>query len=284
VPIYDLGDGIPLRHLVYNGDGALTDATVSLTITKPDGSTATPTVTRTSLGQYDAATYVPDQVGTYAYSWNVVGGVTDVSYGTFAVADPGPPSYVALASVKSALGKLTADDRDDLIVQAISAASRFIERRTGRRFYADRTATARTFPIVGQSMYSAGEQVLLVDDIASLQDLAVSTGSSGNWSAVQMWDSGPDNAIVYGRPITEIRALSGWLARTGRVQVTARWGWPNVPDEITQATQLLASRLYRRKDSPEGVLGNAEWGTMRVSRIDPDVEALIAPFVIHSIA
>jgi hypothetical protein len=64
-----------------------------------------------------------------------------------------------------------------------------------------------------------------------------------------------------------------------RVRVTARWGWPSVPDGVAQAAALLAARLYRRKDSPEGVLGSSEWGAVRVARFDPDVEGLIAPYI-----
>jgi hypothetical protein len=44
-------------------------------------------------------------------------------------------------------------------------------------------------------------------------------------------------------------------------------------------------RLYKRKDSPEGVLGTAEWGgPVRLSRVDPDVAALLTPFVIPGMA
>ncbi|MDX2921298.1 hypothetical protein PV370_25695, partial [Streptomyces sp. NE06-03C] len=64
------------------------------------------------------------------------------------------------------------------------------------------------------------------------------------------------------------------------VQVTARWGWPAVPDEIVQATLIQAARLYKRKDSPEGVTGSAEWGVVRLSRRDPDVWALIEHYVL----
>lgn len=188
--------------------------------------------------------------------------------------------YTDLATVKAALGKITSDDRDELIEGAIRAACRLIDRRTGRRFYADEIATARTFPVLGQMHYAGGEQVLLVDDIADDTGLLVAS-TSGSLTG---WWTGPDNALVYGRPITQLAATSGWLPATGRVTITARWGWPAVPDEIAQAAQLLAARLYRRKDSPQGVLGSAEWGVTRVSRIDPDVEALIGPFVIPVIA
>jgi hypothetical protein len=39
-------------------------------------------------------------------------------------------------------------------------------------------------------------------------------------------------------------------------------------------------RLFRRKDSPEGVTGSAEWGVVRLSRRDPDVWVLIEPYIL----
>jgi hypothetical protein len=53
-----------------------------------------------------------------------------------------------------------------------------------------------------------------------------------------------------------------------------------VPDEVVQATLLQAGRLYRRKDSPEGVTGSADWGMVRLPRLDPDVMALIEPYML----
>lgn len=192
--------------------------------------------------------------------------------------------YTSLTTVKASLTKITANDKDELIEASIRAACRMIDRRTGRRFYTDAVASARTFPVVGQSLYRDGDQVLLVDDIASADGLAVASGRTGSWSAVTGWETGPDNALAYGSAVTELVGAAGWLPASGRLQVTAVWGWPAVPDEIAEAARLLAARLYKRKDSPEGVLGSSEWGVSRVSRTDPDVEALIAPFVITAIA
>lgn len=192
--------------------------------------------------------------------------------------------YTDLTTVKASLTKITANDKDDLIERSIRAACRMIDRRTGRRFYADAVASARTFPVIGQSLYRERDQVLLVDDIASVDGLAVAFGRTGSWTAVTGWETGPDNALAYGAAITELTGAGGWLPASGRVQVTAVWGWPAVPDDIAEAARLLAARLYKRKDSPEGVLGSSEWGVSRVSRTDPDVEALIAPFVIPTLA
>jgi hypothetical protein len=51
-----------------------------------------------------------------------------------------------------------------------------------------------------------------------------------------------------------------------------------VPKPIKLATVLLAMRLYKRMDSPLGVAGVGELGVIRVSRIDPDIDAMIQPF------
>jgi hypothetical protein len=285
VSTYDLGDGVPLEHEVRNADGVLTAATVSLTLTRPDGTTFTPpSITNPSTGLYRAVP-VPDVAGNnWAGVWTTSGTVVSVTPFWFSVADPAPAAYTDLPTLKSALGKLTADDRDDLIQSAIAAASRWIDRRCGRYFYADRTTSARTFPVTGRVTCVDSDQVLMVDDIASATGLAVATGRTGSWTTVTGWEVGPDNSLVYGRAYTELRGPVGWLQAGMRVQVTARWGWPAVPDEIAQAATLLAARFYRRKDSPQGVLGNAEWGFARVSRVDPDVEALISPFLIPVIA
>jgi hypothetical protein len=284
VATYDLGDGVPLEHEVRDADRALTTATVTLALTKPDGTSFTsPTITNPSTGIYRAVP-VPDVTGIWSGAWLTSGSVTSLTPFSFTVGDPSPALYTDLPTVKAGLGKTTADDRDDLIEQAIAAASRAIDQRCGRRFYAEQTATARTFPIVGGTYYDDLDQVLLIDDVATATDLAVATGGTGNWTTVTGWETGPDNALAYSQPITQIRASAGWLPVTGRVQVTARWGWPAVPDGVAQAALLLAARLYRRKDSPQGVLGSADWGTIRVSRFDPDVDALLEPYILPGFA
>lgn len=45
--------------------------------------------------------------------------------------------------------------------------------------------------------------------------------------------------------------------------------------EVTEAILLMASRLYARRNSPEGVAGWGDLGMIRVIARDPDVEALL---------
>jgi hypothetical protein len=45
--------------------------------------------------------------------------------------------------------------------------------------------------------------------------------------------------------------------------------------EVTEAILLIASRLYARRNSPEGVAGWGDLGVIRVIARDPDVDALL---------
>ncbi|WP_157251041.1 head-tail connector protein [Nonomuraea typhae] len=192
--------------------------------------------------------------------------------------------YATLADLKEYLA-ITDNARDNVLFNAIAAASRAIDKKTGRRFWLDGSVVQRTFNPYGRVVRDERGELLLVDDIGSASGLVIETGSGGSWSAVTGYETTPDNALLDGRPVTGLLLATGtWGTRTSRVRVTARWGWPAVPDEIEQATLLQASRLYKRKDTPEGVAGSADWGLMRVPHLDPDVRALIEPFMLPGFA
>ena len=281
---YDLGQGVNLRYLATDRDGEPTDATVALVITKPNGTTTGPLVVRTALGVYDAATYVPDAVGEYTYRWVVTGAITDSALGSFTVSDPGPQEYAQLELVKAQLGKITRDDRDEMIQASILAASRMIDSETGvwpGAYRADRVATSRTFTLQGRRYLTRGNRVaIIVDPISSASGVTVETGyaATGLYVPFTSFTTGPENAIVRGRPIIEVYGAPGSFL-SDSIRITARWGWPTIPAEIELATRLQAARLYRRKDSPQGVIASPEFGGLRVSRFDPDVRALLAPFM-----
>lgn len=274
---YDLGDTVLLEHTVRIA-GDLTDATVTLAVTSPAGTVSNPAVTHVSVGSYRSA--VPATLaGPWSFSWDVSGPIDDVVPGQFSVGNPAPPAYAALADFKE-MRRVQVDTDDVALQRVLGAASRLIDRKAGRRFWLDPTASARVFAATGRL---AEPGMLLVDDIGDQASIGVEYGIAPTWSAVTGATFGPDNALVTGSPITQIVNPSGTWPAGQQVRIVARWGWPAIPDEITEATLLLANRLYLRKDSPEGVAGG-EWGGMRLSRLDPDVEALVAPYVLFSVA
>lgn len=46
-------------------------------------------------------------------------------------------------------------------------------------------------------------------------------------------------------------------------------------DECQEAILLLSSRLYKRRQSPEGVSGWSDLGVIRILAQDPDIERLL---------
>ena len=188
-------------------------------------------------------------------------------------------AYCTLSDVKNALA--IEDINDDLAIEAaIAAACRMIDDYTGRFFYRDGTSAA---PVI--RYYTPNDWwICNVDDFVSLSQIA--TDDNFDQSYTTVWSATdymvePINNARRGWPYTRILAIDRYLfprLYPQTVKVTAVWGWPAVPAEINLAARLQASRLFIRKQSPFGVAGSVDTGTIRLtSRLDPDVEALIRP-------
>jgi len=190
--------------------------------------------------------------------------------------------YVQLTLVKKAL-RITDDIDDDILELSIEAASREIDGYCERVFY--QATESRVF--VPQDSFTTQ-----IDDLVSLTSLkTASTGETFDvtWTATD-YQLEPTNGIAGGleTPFTRIRAIGDyvfptWVAQNvnnyeATVQVTGTWGWSAVPTAVEQAALLLTLRQYRRYDSPLGIAGFDEMGAVRVGRIDPDVQKLLAPF------
>ena len=188
--------------------------------------------------------------------------------------------YATVDALKLSLNIEIDDTSEDAaLLRNLTAACRRIDRTTGRRFWRDDAAVARIYRPTGRLLWDGGGHLLRIDDVATAAGLIVEVGSAaGGWTAVTGYDTTPDNALADGEPITGLLHPMQWplYTSTARVRVTAVGGWPSVPPEVEPAALLQAARIHRRKDSPEGILGSAEWGAVRVSRVDPDIADLIS--------
>jgi hypothetical protein len=280
----DLGD-LATATLEVDPFDVTTDA--ELVAHAPDGTTpAVGTPSTEDDGHTWEATVIYDQVGWWLLAWEVTGTGAGVQHQRVYVsptpAAGGPPPYATVEDLRGMQNPREAGDPDDpardaLLLRSLATASRLIDQKANRRFYLDDEATARVYGATGRTTVDG---LLLVDDIGSEDDLVVETGSTGSWGAVTAPTFGPENALVAGRPLTEIAAATYGFWGGPQVRVTARWGWPAVPDEIGHATLLLANRLYLRASSPDGLAASGEWGAIRLSRWDPDVEALVRPYAL----
>lgn len=186
--------------------------------------------------------------------------------------------YATLQEVKNSL-RITDNVDDALLEMHIESASREIDGSCERTFYNMGTAT-RYF--TAQDAYT-----VVIDDLQTLTTLQTDPDGDGSYTIT--WGTGdyqlePLNGFSGGivQPYTKITVRDTYLfpleEDEALVKITGVWGWASVPMPIKQATILMASRLYKRNDSPLGVAGFGEIGVVRVSRLDPDVEALIMPF------
>jgi hypothetical protein len=269
-------------------DGTDTDpTTVTLTVTAPGGTSTAYTYAAAEITKTGTGAYRKDitctAAGTWVYVWVGTGAAVDTAAGSWQVFTTDLRTiYATLEELKDA--RRITDTVDDVaLLTRLQRASRAIDRRCWRRFYADATASARIYRTRGRVARERDGDLLLVDDIASTTGLVVEHGSTtSSWTAVTSYDVEPDNALAKGDPVTGIRLPYGcWSARQARV--TSRWGWPALPDDIAEATWLLANRRFMRRDSPEGVAGWSDQGPIRVSRFDPDIEDLVAPYVLPGI-
>ena len=186
---------------------------------------------------------------------------------------------MALSELKTALG-ISGSADDTFLNLAIDAAEKSINDLCGRKFTADSSATART--------YRAQPYLAVTDDISTLTGLVVKTDTAADGTFDTTWASTdyqvePLNNLTKGRSVNNLRAIGSYtypVYGDGQVsvEVTAKWGWPSVPDPVKQATLMMSSRLYGRKASPMGVIGVGDFGPVRISRTDPDIAALLMDY------
>lgn len=195
--------------------------------------------------------------------------------------------YATLTEIKTFLS--ISDNVDDTLLESmVEAASRSIDRIANRRFYLDANASARAYRV-------SSPIVLFTDDIGTTSGLVVKTDDDGDGifettlTLNTDYIMDPLTALDLGRPYTQVTMVTNTqtfpifpgLFQNGLrpgVQVTARWGWPSVPDDINQACLILTADLYKRKDSPGGILGLGDLGAIRMSPLGRDVTAMVRAY------
>ena len=189
-------------------------------------------------------------------------------------------AYCTLSDLKTSLG--IDDIQDDTSLEAaIMAASRMVDDYTGRFFYKDGTTGAPvTRYYTAQDWWTTN-----VDDIIHISEIATDDNFDQLYTTV--WATSdymvePVNNPRRGWPWTRLLAIGAYIFPFNlpqSVRVKGVWGWSAVPNEVQMATKIQAARLFVRRQSPFGIAGSPDIGTVRLgSRLDPDVEVLLRPF------
>lgn len=197
--------------------------------------------------------------------------------------------YCTVEDVRNQLKDSTSKLDTSLIEKAVAATSRAIDRYCGRRFWQDPAPVARMFDVWDSRLVD-------VFDISTSAGLVVKVDSGGDGTYATTWAGSdyqlrPLNADADGGAFSwrQLAAVGGKTFPVGMrgfpgLQVTARWGWSGVPDDVVEAAILKAVSLFMRKDAPFGVAGFGEFGAVRITKRDPDVADLLSPFILAAVA
>lgn len=126
--MYDVGDLVRLSTSVKDLSGALTNATVVLTITSPSGATSTPSVSNSSTGLY-SATFTVDAEGIWLYKWSATGAVQKLAFGQITV-QAQRRLIASMEEIKVQLNRTDTDDDDELRTY-LTAATEAVEELIG---------------------------------------------------------------------------------------------------------------------------------------------------------
>lgn len=243
----DLGDTLPFRADVYDKPaeegGVLTNATSAvLTVTLPDGTTATPTVANPTAGKYtsDYVTTAASPQGRYVGSWlfTFSGGATAAYVETFDVGSGVVTVDEALAHLR-AVGIITSEGDLDYLQWLTFVATDAIEADL-RRAIMPRT--------VVETYDGHGSNVLI---LRSMPVLSV-TSIVENGTAVTDYSVRNDAGLLYRGTAP---AAAAWSAGWQNITVTYRAGYNNPPSYVRKvALNMIQAAWQGSQQAPHPAL------------------------------
>lgn len=169
--------------------------------------------------------------------------------------------YILAADLKSKYLDIGVDNYDELIASVVTSASREVERFCRRQFNLATTATARKVQPIRPGL-------CIVDDFTTTNyPLVLKTDDDGDGVFERTWTLGTDYELqpydgvvegVTGFPYWKVVAVGSYAfpcSRRASVQLTAQWGWDNVPAPVVEACKMVASDAFQYKDTRMGVAG-----------------------------
>lgn len=195
--------------------------------------------------------------------------------------------YASLDDLKTYLSiDQSKESHDDALQSALESATAEIERHCNRQFNKATSATPRVY---APTNYRTVE----VDDFHTTTGLVVKLDTNGDGGfattvSASDYEASPLNGVVDGQPgwpYYKLRLLGAnripcsYNGRQGRVQVTAQWGWSEVPAPVKQACLIMAAETFQLKDAPFGVAGMDQFGTVLRVRDNRMAAAKLARYV-----
>jgi hypothetical protein len=261
--IYDIGDAVKLSTVLKDDTGSLTNtAGMSVTVTKPDGTSVSPAVTNTNAAGVYTAPVTVDQAGTWTYVWTASGTVVAVEPGQFTVRAQ-TVYVVSLEELKAQLNRT--DSADDVELRGyLASATRYVEWRSGGPI-AVQTFTERHF-VTGPTITPRRRPLVSITSITPDFGQALDTST-------YIADTDANQIMLY------YTVLPGWHTIVYR----AGWAVPNENQKL--AGMIVAQHLWDTQNGFAGRRNADDYVTTGLGFAVPRrAEQLLAPDEIAGVA
>jgi hypothetical protein len=250
------GGMYPIAFDVLDATGTLTHAaTATLTITLPDGTTATPVITDAVTGQYRLAyqTTIPGRYTAHAVTTSPVTSWDD----EWDVAATPWPAMVSLSDAKGQLNMDVTDHRfddelRDFIAAATGAAEQYKHQVIVRRAVTDELDLGS----YGYS-YSYGYGYAFRQRFRLKSAPVISLTSVTSWDGTTTWDT----TQMRVSPTGLVRVMGG-IPVTGLVDVLYTAGLAVIPANYKRGALVILAHLWETQRGPgtaaSGVIGSEE--------------------------
>lgn len=232
--VFDAANGCEIY--IYNDAGSLATATVALTITLPDGSTTTPSVTTPSTGRYQSS-YKPTQAGTHYVRWvaTSVGGVSgeDTAYEDSFTVSASTNSFLSLAEAKEYLNISSSDHDDELLVYveiACDLAQQVADSQFARKSVVDTLSASGT-----ESFLNLSHRPVI--SVTSVTERGTTLTASTQYATDLRWGRLYRMVGAYDRTV--------WGEGTRHVVATYVAGYAIIPTQVRFATLVILDHLWK---------------------------------------
>lgn len=242
----DLGDFVVLAFSPKDTSGAAADVGAAVvTVTLPDGSTATPAVVHGGVGVY-TATYTTSQAGRHSVRWVGTGANAQAYTDAFNVVPSAPSLIVGLAEARASIGlPVAAVAKDEVLRNKILSATPIIE---------DLVGPVIPRPLT-ESYDGGGSKIkLLYSPVLSVSSIVESFGNYTRTLTAQPLDGSTFDAYGYtldARDGLLTRRVSGsvgaFAAGRRNVLVTYVAGRAVVGQNILDATCRLVRHFFQQE-------------------------------------
>lgn len=241
--VYDLGDVVSLDFTTSVNSSATDATTVTLTVTLPDGTTATPSVTHVGTGTYSAS-YTPTQVGRHVTRWLAVGVAPRSHTDVFNVREPASLAIMSLAEARQHLNMDPGDTVDDEELRGYIDAATVIVERHLNKVVARRTVTEfHQFEDYRRKSwaYATEARRLAVRTLTLNAVPVVSITSVATTDGLLTWDV---STLDIDGPLGLVTDSAG-RGFNGDIQVVFVAGPSVVPANVLLAAQIIVAHLWQ---------------------------------------